>query len=63
MIRERSAGPRMFSRFEQKSLVVRGSVCLCFVQSLPQILIYKEGTCFEVRMSARWDHSHAQHMR
>jgi hypothetical protein len=47
MIRERSAGPRMFSTFEHKSLVVRGSVCLCFVHSLPQTLIYKEGTCFE----------------
>jgi hypothetical protein len=47
MIRERSAGPRMFSRFEHKSLVVRGSVCVCFVHSLPQTLIYTEGTCFE----------------
>ena len=47
MIRERSAGPRMISRLEHKSLLVRGSVCLCFVQSLPYTTIYKEATCFE----------------
>jgi hypothetical protein len=47
MIRERSAGPRMFSRLERKSLLVRGSVCLCFVQSLLHTVIYREGTCFE----------------
>jgi hypothetical protein len=42
-----SLGPRMNSRLEHKSLLVRGSLCLCFVQSLPYTMIYNEGTCFE----------------
>jgi hypothetical protein len=35
MIRERSAGPRMSTRLERKPLLVRGSVSLFFMQSLP----------------------------
>jgi hypothetical protein len=47
MTRERSAGARMVSRLEHKSLLVRGGVCFFFVQSLPYTMMYKEGTCFE----------------
>jgi hypothetical protein len=35
MIRECSAGPHMISRLERKPLLVRGSVSLFFMQSLP----------------------------
>ena len=42
MIRERSAGPRMIFRFEHKSHLMRGSVCSCFVQSLPYVGQYQE---------------------
>jgi hypothetical protein len=34
-VREHFAGPRMISRLERKSLLVRGSVSLFFMQSLP----------------------------
>jgi hypothetical protein len=47
MIHERSAGPHMIARLELKSFLARGSVCSCFVQSLPCTMIYEEGTCFE----------------
>jgi hypothetical protein len=47
MICERSADPRMISRLERKSLLVRCSVYLFFVQSLPYTMIYNQGTCFE----------------
>jgi hypothetical protein len=63
MIRERSAGPHMISRLEHKSLLVRGSLCLCFVQSLPYTMIYKEVHVLKVCMSAYLDHSHVQHKR
>jgi hypothetical protein len=43
MICERSAGPRMISRFEHKSLLVRGSVCLFLCKACHN----KEGICFE----------------
>jgi hypothetical protein len=47
VICELSAGPHMIPRFEHKPLLVWGSVHLCFVQSLPYTMIYKEGTCLE----------------
>jgi hypothetical protein len=47
MILERSEGPHMIAWLELKSFLVRGSVCSCFVQSLPCTMIYEEATCFE----------------
>jgi hypothetical protein len=69
MIRERSAGPRMISRLERKPLLVRGSVSLFFMQSLPLYndlhTRYTQGThkvhAWKVCISAYLDHSHVQH--
>ncbi len=36
-----------FQGLSTSPLLVRGSVCLCFAQSLPYTMNYKEGTCFE----------------
>ena len=58
MIRERSAGPRMISRLQRKPLLVRGSVSLFFMQSLP---LYNDLHAWKVCMSAYLDYSHVQH--
>jgi hypothetical protein len=51
-----------FQGLSTSPFFVRGSVCLCLVQSLPCTMIYKEGTCLEgLHMSAYFAHSHVQH--